>query len=464
MASTKRTTIRGTWVLGMEGDRQVLLKDRYVVIEGRDIVAVTRDLPVAAGEVMDMDPCLVLPGFVNLHTHLFNGPMLRGIPDDLSLNPYITTLIYGLLMPLTAHLLDNLTEDEVRAILKLGMLDVMKGGSTTIMDVWRPKAEATFFEVADEMGVRVYGTPYIMSTSNLGIGTDGKPVYETAGNDRDGLDRAISIFRRYDQGDGGRIRVALGPHGADTCTPELLRAVRDAATDLGCLINMHLAQTPEEMDLLRDRHDMEPVAFLESTGLLGPDVLLAHCVHLSAPEIGVLADTGTTVVNCPISFARGGINVPYHRFAGRGVRTGIGTDSHGMDLVNELRTAGFFSKLHAQKSDVATAHDLIRAATLVGAEALRRPDLGRIEAGARADLLVVDMGRPHLQPVWDPLKNLIWKGNGADISVIMVDGEILVRDGTYQRGDEREIIAAAAAAAERVWALAAEAGILELPR
>ena len=462
MAETRKTVIRGQWVLGMDGGEQVLMKNRNIVIEGPTIVAVTEDEPGPADEVIEIEHSLVLPGFINLHTHCINGALFRGIPDDMSIEPWITRLIYGVLMPLNETALANLSPDEVRAVVQLGLLDILKGGSTTVMDVFHAGQEV-FFDVAREMGVRVYGTPYVMSTSKVGMGPDGKPTYEAREGDDTSLDRVIDLFRRYDEGDGGRIRVAISPHGADTCSPDLLRAAREAADDLGCLLNIHLSQTPEELEILRQRYDKGPVEYLADTGLLGPDLIAAHCVYATDQEIAVLRDTGTTIANCPISFARAGINVPYYRYAGQGARTGIGTDSHGMDFVGELRTAGFFSKLHAGKGYVATARDLVRAGTLVGAEALRRPDLGRIAPGARADLLVVDLARPHLQPVWDPVKNLIWKGNGSDISVIMVDGEVLVKDRVYLRGDEAAIIRKAAGAASRVWEMAADAGILERP-
>ena len=462
ISDQRKTVIRGQWVLGMDDGEQVLLRNRNVVIEGPTIIAVTEDDPGPADEVIEIEHSLVLPGFINLHSHCLNGALFRGIPDDMRLEPWITRLIYGVLMPLAETALKNLSPDEIRAVIKLGLLDLLKGGSTTVMDVFHAGQEV-FFDVAREMGVRVYGTPYVMSTSKLGMGPDGKPTYEVNEGDDASLDRAVEVFRRYDEGDSGRIRVALGPHGADTCSPDLLRAVRETADDLGCLINMHLAQTPEELEILRQRYDKGPIEYVEGVGLLGPDLMVAHCVYATDQEIGVLRNTGTTVANCPISFARAGINVPFHRFAGQGVRTGIGTDSHGMDFVDELRIAGFFSKLHAAKGYVATARDLVRAGTMVGAEALQRPDLGRIAPGARADLLVVDLAQPHLQPVWDPVKNLIWKGGGADMSVVMVDGEVMVRDRIYLRGDEGAIIRDAAAAASKVWEMAADAGILQRP-
>jgi cytosine/adenosine deaminase-related metal-dependent hydrolase len=252
----------------------------------------------------------------------------------------------------------------------------------------------------------------------------------------------------------------LGPHAPDTCAPKFLRAVRAAADELGCLVTIHLAQTPEEVKLIRAKYGKSPVEYLNDVGFLGPDLIAAHCIELSESDLQLLKSTDTVVANCTVSFAREGTVAPFWRTAREGVRTGIGTDSHGMNMISELRTAGWFSKLYHKQGYVATAYDLVRAATLTGASALRRPDLGRLAPGATADILVFDLGKPHLQPVWDPIKNVIWKGSSADIAATIVDGRVLVRDGKCLHLDERKIMREAADAAAKVWALAEARGII----
>ena len=191
--------------------------------------------------------------------------------------------------------------------------------------------------------------------------------------------------------------------------------------------------------------------------------VLAHAGCATDEELKVLAATGTHVANCALSFAREGQNFPYARFAHAGVSTGIGTDSHGMDMIGELRVTGLLSKQYFGKAHVGTAHELMRAGTLAGANALGRPDLGRLQAGAKADLLVFDLFKPHLQPVWDPVKNLIWKGHAGDIVFTMVHGEPVVRDGKLLKADEGAIMRMAAGAARKIWKLAADRKILPPP-
>ncbi|CAN0498742.1 unnamed protein product, partial [Phaeothamnion confervicola] len=172
---------------------------------------------------------------------------------------------------------------------------------------------------------------------------------------------------------------------------------------------------------------------------------------------------GTHVANCAFTFMREGVSFPYGRFAGAGINTGIGTDSHGMDLLGEIRVTGLLSKQYAQTAHVGTAYELLRAATVCGAKALGRPDLGRLGSGAKADLLVYDLFKPHLQPVWDPVKNLVWKGNAGDLVFSMIHGRPVVRDGKLLTMDEGEIMRTAATAARKIWEIGEKRGILPAP-
>lgn len=453
------SVIAGRYVLGMKDGAQALLRDHYVYVDGTSIEAVTPDTPAAGTPIVRYEHGLVTPGFVNLHAHCIRGGLFRGIPDDLEMEPWVPKLVYNILLPLTALAAKELTAEELRAVTALGMIDLLKGGTTTVLDMWHHGQEI-FFDVAREIGLRTVGAPFIMSSSNARIGPGGYPVWDFGNDGSAQLAKSIALFKARDEGRDGLAQVAIGPHATDTCLPELLRECRKAADELGCLLTTHFAQTPQELALLRMRYGMGAAEYARDTGLLGDRVILAHAGCATDEELGVLAATGTHVANCAYSFAREGMNFPYARFAKAGVNTGIGTDSIGMDIVSELRINGLLSKQFYGKAHVGTAHELIRAATLAGGKALRRPDLGRIEAGAKADLLVFDLHKPHLQPVWDPIKNLVWKGNGGDMAFAMVHGKSVVRDGRLLTMDEDEVMRAAAGAARKIWKVAEERGIL----
>ncbi len=451
--------IAGKYVLGQRAGEPVLLQDHFVYMDGARIEAVTRDAPAAGQTLMRYEHGLVTPGFVNLHAHCIRGGLFRGIPDDLDIEPYVPKLVYEILLPLTSLATKELSADELRAVTALGMMDLLKGGSTTVLDMWHHGQEV-FFDVANELGLRVVGAPFIMSASNSRLGPDGWPVWDFGNDGFAQLAKSIALHKARDEGAGGLAQVAIGPHATDTCLPELLRECRNAADQLGCVLTTHFAQTPQEIGLLRSRYGKGAAEYAGDAGLLGRNVVLAHAGCATDDELKVLAQTGTHVANCAFSFAREGVNFPYARFAGAGINTGLGTDSHGMDFIGEMRTTGLLSKNHFGKASVAKAHELVRAGTLNGANALGRPDLGRLEPGAKADLLVFDLFKPHLQPVWDPIKNLVWKGHAGDIALVMVHGEPVVRDGRMLKADEDAIMRSAAQAARKIWELAERRGVL----
>lgn len=456
------SAISARYVLATRDDEPVLLENQYIHIDGASIEAVTPDRPAPGVPVHAYEHGLATPGFVNLHSHVLNGALFRGIPDDLPMDPWMPELIYKILMPLGAIAAKELSREELRAVISLGLVDVLKGGSTTVVDLWHHGQEV-FFDAAREIGSRVVGAPYILSSSNWRVGDDGHPTWDFDNDGLGQLAKSIALFEKHDEGREGRIQVALGPHATDTCLPELFREVRKAADDLGCIVTTHFAQTPEELVFLRKRYNQSPTEYAADVGLLKDDVILAHAVCATDDELKVLAASGAHVANCVVSFAREGVNVPFARFADAGVSTGIGTDSHGMDFISEMRTAGFFSKHFFKKGYVGSAHQLVRAGTRVGADALRRPDLGRLAAGAKADILVFDMRKANLQPVWDPIKNIVWKGNAGDIAMVMVHGEPVVRHGKLLKADEGAIIDAASKAARKIWKIAADRGILPPP-
>lgn len=429
-----------------------VVADRWVLVEGNRIAAVTPERP-AADVVLDAPGRLVLPGLMNLHNHCFSEMVVRNRTED-GASGDEASLVYRLLMPLSRLALEALTPAERLAAARLGLLQVMKGGAATVLEPFR-NGIPEMFQAAAELGLRFYGAPYVFSSADPRMGADGKMDYATLGNDDGSADLAEweRLRELWDGRQEGRIRLAMAPHATDTCGPELIRLAADRARELGIPITIHVSQSAAENALAQSRHTCSPVEYLERAGALGPNLIAAHCIHCSPFDLARLKSSGSTVVNCPRTFARGGVFAPFARFKSAGLRTVIGTDGYNMDLMGELGAAGMISKLEAGDASVATAPELVAAVTRVAAEAMGRPDLGRIAAGATADLSVIDLTHPHLQPVADPLRAMVWLGHRAELDATIVDGRLLMQGGKHLLVDEEAVTREGAAAIRRIWEL-----------
>ncbi|MBS7810949.1 amidohydrolase family protein [Roseococcus pinisoli] len=434
MSDSATTAVFGSYVLAEEDGTPVVLRDHWVTIEGSRIAAVGRGRP-RAGLVLDRPGRIVLPGLLNLHNHCYSEGIARTHTDDSEQS--LDDLIYRVLMPLSLRGIEMLSAGERLAVARLGILQLIKGGSATVMEPFRDGIPE-MFDAASEMGLRFYGAPYVYSDPHE--------------SSSDSYDRWNALHARWDGEDEGRIRVAMSPHATDTCGQDLLRLAVGRARELGTPITLHLAQSAQEVAAIAERASgRTPAEYLDWLGVLGPDLLAAHCVRCTDDDLDLMARRDVTVLNCPRTLARAGVPAPYARFASRGVRTVVATDGYDMDLLGELGAAAMLSKCLAGRSDVATAPELIRAVTRDAAAALNRPDLGRICAGAAADVTIVDLSHPHLQPLHDPLRALVALANRANIDGVMVAGRLLLNEGRLLAADEDDIVASGAAAIRRVW-------------
>ncbi len=450
---TDTLIIEPRWIWDAAGG---LRGDHHVIIQGNRIADVTRERPTLEAERITLPDGLLIPGFVNLHNHAFSAPLFRGLADDIGEGDLPGDIVYSLLMPMGDIAAETLSPDEIGDVAEMALLETLKGGSTTIMDVWRLQ-QAPFIERGRRLGLRTYSCPYLFSTPKMDMTPDGKPITAPPAADT-GFDTVLSLFREYDEGPMGRTRVGYGPHGLDTCTPELLQQIGRTAEEIGCPLTIHAAQSQVELDIVRERYGKSPIEHLRDLGLLRPGTVLAHCVMATDDELAIIREHGAAVASCPYAFARSGLGVPFARFLDSGIRLGVGTDGVGLDMVTELRAAQMLAKVQASRAGIASAERMLRAATVDGAAAIGRGDLGSLTPGATADLLLFDLAGARYQPVWNPLQALLTNGVAADLHSLLVDGVALLRDHRVVVADEEAVVKRGAAAIRRVWDTARDMG------
>jgi 5-methylthioadenosine/S-adenosylhomocysteine deaminase len=414
-------------VVTMDGANRVITPGA-LAIDGRDIVQVGTAGEIARAyqgtEIIDVGGAVVMPGLVNTHTH---APMVlyRGLADDLALMEWLEQYIF----PAEAR---TVTPAFVRAGTRLAALEMIRSGTTTFADMYYFEEEIA--RVTREAGLRaVLGQTIIQFPA-----PDAKTPAE-------GLARAERFIREFTGDD--LIVPALAPHAMYTLDAATLKAVRSMADRLSAPVLIHLAETRDEVEVAARKHRATPTAYLDSLGFFGPRTLAAHGVHLTGEDIDVLRARGVTVSHNPESnmkLASGTAPVPALRRAG--VPVGLGTDgaasNNTLDMFEAMRQAALLHKLQSNDPRVLPAREVLAMATIEGARALGlEREIGTLEPGKRADVIVVSMSHARQTPMYDPLSHLIYVTRGDDVRTTIVNGRLLMRDGQVLALDELAVLA-----------------------
>lgn len=410
----------------IEGGTIVTLDPRWRVFEGDLLVREGRIAELGSSGSLRVRPGTrtlsarggyVLPGFVQPHVHLCQA-LFRGFAEDVPLLPWLSRFIWPME---AAH-----TPTSLRVSAELGIAELLLGGTTTALDMGTVHYTDAIFEVALESGIRL-----VSGKAMMDAGTSCPPGLreERAWS----LAESRRLAERWHGADGGRLHYAFAPRFILSCTPELLRDTAELARAMGCRLHTHASENPDEVDAVRALTGMENVAALHQLGISGPDVVLAHCVWLSAPEQDLLRRTGTRVSHCPsanLKLGSGVASVP--ELLRAGVSVGLAADgapcNNRLSAFTEMRLAALLQKPRAG-TDALAAREVLRMATLGGAEVLGlEAQIGSLEVGKRADLIVVEGRRPHLRPRSDPYHVLVYAAEAADVKHVFVEGRALVRD------------------------------------
>jgi len=435
------------------------LRDGVVVWEDGEIIHVGREFAGEVDETIDATGKIVTPGFVNTHAHLAGSALDKSFLEDKGGRQFYLSGLFEYL-PVRSGAQD--AEADI-ACLRYSMAELLRTGTTTVMEIGSRGHEA--IAAANEVGMRLYaGQGY---RSGHWYTDDGKSVKyawdEEAG--KRGFAAAVKFIEEIDGQQGGRIRGFLTPSQIDTCSEELLRASRDAATAMGVPLALHASQSVPEFQEITRRHGRTPIEWLTDIGFLGPDVILGHAIVLGggswanyyADDLALLAASGANVAHCVWVFARRGIAMEsFARYTEAGVNMTLGTDTCPQSMLEGLRWTAVVSKIVDRRTEVATAADVFNAATLNGAKALRRDDLGRIAVGARADLLIWEGESIFMTPLRDPVKNIVYSAQAEDLDTAIIDGEVRMQGREVLGVDVRQLARDLQAAGERMWPRMAE--------
>jgi len=382
---------------------------------------------------------VLLPGFVNVHTHAILT-MVRGVAEDLGFAPaYTPGIPHG----------HDVTPEEAVALARLGAVEAMLFGSTLVNDTY-VHADLTLPEMA-ALGLRVYSCGRIHDADFSLIG-DGRWEHHAAIGERT-LGEALALAERWHGAFDGRAGVQLAAHAPDTCSDDLLRRIAEAAARHGLRVNTHLAQSRKEVEQVRRRSNRTPAELLDEVGLLNDRLLAAHCLFQTDEDIVRCGRAGIHVAHIPKGNATGGTAAPTSALRRAGARLTLGSDNMHADLTEVMRWALAVGRLQEQRVDAFwQPEDVLRMATIDGARAMGLADrIGSLEVGKRADLVVFDFRRPHLMPCLDPVGNLVHVAQGRDVEHVWVDGVQTVAGGRPVLADVDAILRDAQQASQALW-------------
>lgn len=436
---TGRTLLSARWVVGHREGRHVVYENGVVVIEGTRIIHVGLSFDGEVAEHVDYGEAVISPGFIDLDalsdldTTILgydNGPAWkkgRVWPESyIARGPY-----------------EMYSKEELAFQKRHAFAQLIRNGITTALPIsslfyraWGETVEEfdSAAHAAEDLGLRVYLGPAYRT---------GGQVTDSQGNIRavfdearglEGLRGAEAFAERIDGRAGGRIRAMFAPDRIETCTETLLRRTADIADELGAPVRQHCAQSAIEVRLVRELHGCGPIEWLQTIGTLRANWLLPHGTHATDTEFGLIAEAGATLVHCPLVNTRfGGMLRSFAKCRDLGITIGLGTDTYPADMILNMQIGMMTARL-ADGLDAVRSEDLFNAATLGGAQALGRPDLGRLSPGAKADIAVIDLSARLQIP--DPIQTLMTSSSGRDVRDVWIDGRRVMTGGVISGIDE----------------------------
>ncbi len=416
--------IRNATILTMNGAFDVIEGD--VEVRGGRIAAIGPSTDVGADKIIDARGSYLLPGFIQTHIHLCQT-LFRGYADDLALLEWLKARVWPME---AAH-----TPRSLAAAAQQAASELLRSGTTTVLTMETVHDTDAVFEALEPMGLRAVVGKCMMDADSA---VPARLLEQTSHS----IDESVAIARRWHGRANGRLRAAFAPRFAVSCSRELLEAVAQLALEHELVIHTHASENRDEIALITSRTGRKNIDYLADTGLTSPRLCLAHCVWVDDDEQSVMAERGVKVLHCPGSNLKLGSGLaPVVEMRARGISVSLGADgaacNNHLDMFEEMRLAAVLQSVR-HRPGALTARDVVSMATREGARAIGlENEIGSIEVGKRADLVLIDAEGP------DPYSTIVYASRGTNVRSTIVDGQVLVDNFSPTRWDPREIAATA---------------------
>ena len=434
MAETTLKIHGARFIMTLDPERRII-QDGSIIVEGQRIIQVgkaTELESVKADRVIDGSEMVVTPGFCNGHMHISYAHATRGVfPDDLGAS----------YLPNVFKLQGEMTEEEEYYTSLLAITELLRYGTTCFLDPGSTKHLETCMKAYEESGCRIIVGWHVADRPNpLNL-----PVSSTA----EAISMMDQTIQSFDNRLDGRMRAWAMPFSPSFSTEELLRGAKELADRYGTGLTLHFNNSPQAVEASLSQHGKRPAEYLEDIGVLGPSTLLAHCLGIDQGEVDVMARTDTKAVMCPTAAIKGGAGMTrtalLPELLRAGVTVGLGTDAgNNSNLVETMRSMYLAAVLYKDgREDVGMipAETALEMATIKGAEALGLGDeIGSIEPGKKADLVLFDTKRPEWRTIFNPVNNLVYNADGRSVHTVIIDGKVVVENHEPLFVDQWELI------------------------
>ncbi len=420
------------WIVAWDDARRrhIDLRGGDLVFSGTEITFVGKSYDGGTDTVIDGSNLCLIPGLVDIHAHPASEPFYRGIREDHSVREHYMT---GLYERSCAYAIDP---ECLKYGAEVSYSDLLLSGVTSLVDITFPYPG--WIDVMARSGLRMFAAPGFNTSRWRRDNHHELKFTEDVAAGKRGFATALELIDAVSAHPSGRLSGIVSPFQVENNTPEILVESRAAARERGIPWTLHASQSVVEFNIMVQRHGMSPIQYLNGLGVLGKGTILGHAMLIddnswvrwhTKTDMKLLSDSQTAVAHCPTPFMRyGTVMEDFGRYLEAGVVMGIGTDTFPHNLIEDMRSAAILARVASHDGHAASTSDVFHAGTVGGAAALMRGDLGRLAAGAKADLAVVDLTHPLMMPVRDPLKGLIHSAADRAIRDVYVDGRQVVKE------------------------------------